>query len=957
MKNVNCFGFKLKVIAILLLIFLVLTCKTAPSSAIVDYSGLGKGTDKVPLTSRALTGTLPNGLRYYIMENSFPENRAHLALVVNAGSVVEREDERGLAHFVEHLAFNGTARFPEYELIEYLRSLGMRFGADANAYTSYDETVYHFDVPVEVTGGVKRIPDRALAILDDWTYAVSFNPQDVTDESLVVLEELRARLGAMDRVRQIVLPILFKGSAYEDRYVIGLSHILENATSRQLKDFYDRWYTSDNMALVFVGDFDGKALEAELARHFSMNAAAKPVNRPLYELPPPVNGNFNAEIIADPELTSTSFDIYYKQKKGPQRGTIENYRESVIDHLITYMLSMRFNEAATDPTSAANYSWGGIWNWSNNTRFYNIGTSPKTENAEAALIELLLEKESIRRYGFTESELYRAKLSLVSAVENMVSEKNKKDSRDYIGNFTEHFLYGEGVPDIEWEAYAVNALLPGISTKDIAKACADYFAANDINVFLLAPQAEEASLPSAQRIRAIFRETENAQVSPREDVSFTGDLLDRTPNSGTVSSQRIDAGTDSYIITLSNGATIILKETANRNNEIIMNAVAKGGTANASVESIVSVNLLPTMINFSGLGPYSLTELANKLTGKQVSFSFSVDDYSRSLQGISATQDAVTLFEMIYLFFTEPRLDEKAIAAMLDQYRSALIYQNDDPQNVFFNELTKLINNNHPLFLPLELADMDRVSVQQAASFLGRCLNPADYTFIFTGNFDVSAMREAAAAYIGSIPVSSSMNSWSNPNKTRPSEGRRTIYKGVDERSFVYLTWLSQAPSAFNEQQNQTAAVLTEYLNIILNDEIREGLGGVYSIQSSASISTIPSGQYELLTFFICNPQRVDELINAVLRSIANVSSQLNTDAFNQAKEALLMSHERSMQQNSYIANSYANSFVLYDTPLNRLNRRPDAIRAVTAADVQTLCAAMTASGSVQLVLYPEGWR
>jgi len=958
MKN-NYFSCLLsKITVILLLVFLSLTCKTTPSSTAVDYSGLGKGTDKVPLTGRALTGTLPNGLRYYIMENSFPENRAHLALIVNAGSVVERDDERGLAHFVEHLAFNGTARFPEYELIEYLRSLGMRFGADANAYTSYDETVYHFDVPVEVTGGVKRIPDRALAILDDWTYAVSFNPADVADESLVVLEELRTRLGAMDRVRKIVLPVLFKGSAYENRDVIGLSNILENATSQQLKGFYDRWYTSDNMALVFVGDFDGKALEAELSRHFNMSAAVKPVNRPLYELPPPVNGNFNVEIITDPELTSSTFDIYYKQKKGSQRGTIEHYRDSVIDYLITHMLSMRFNEAATDPASSVNYSWGGIWNWSNNAVFYNLGTSPKTGSAEAALTELLLEKESIRRYGFTESELYRAKISLVSTIEKMVSEKDKMDSRDFISDFTEHFLYGESVPDIEWEAYAINALLPGISAGDIAKACADYFAANDINVFLLAPQAEAASLPAAARIRAIFRETQNAQITPRQDVSFSGDLLDRMPVPGTVVSQRIDAGTDSHVITLSNGATVILKETANRNNEIVMNAAAKGGTANAAVESVVSAKLLPSMINYSGLGPYSLTELVNRLTGKQVSFNFTVADYNRNIQGTSTTQDIITLFEMIYLFFTEPRLDENAIAAMIDQYRSALIHQNEDPQTVFFMELEKIVNNNHPLFMPLELADMDSVSIQKAASFLSQCLNPADYTFIFTGNFDVETMREAAAAYIGSIPSSASMNSWINPNKTRPAEGRRTIYKGVDERSIVYITWLLQAPSNFNEQQNQVSAVLTEYLNILLNDEIRENLGGVYSIQSSASISVIPSGQYELLAFFICNPQRVDELINAVARSIVNVSSgQFNMNIFNQAKEALLMGHDRSMQQNAHIASSYVNSFVLYDTPLNRLNQRPNVIRAVTAADVQTLCAAMTSSGSVQLVLYPEGWK
>jgi zinc protease len=462
----------------ILLCALLLTCATTS-----NYQGLGLGTDKIPLTSKALTGILPNGLRYYILENSLPENRAHLALVVNAGSVLEREDERGLAHFVEHLAFNDTARFPKLELIEYLRSLGMRFGADANAYTSYDETVYHFDVPVENVNGVKKIPDRALAILDDWTYAVSFKPEDVVSEGLVVLEEFRTRLGAMDRVRKITLPILFAGSAYENRQPIGLANIIENATSEQVKDFYSRWYTSDNMALVLVGDFDGKRLEAELTHHFNMPAAVKSVNRPQYELPPPKRGNFQVEIITDPELTAASFMIYYKQKKSFQIGTLDSYRETLIDYLIDTMLSRRFEEAENDPDSKTVGSWGGIWRWAANSRFYSMGTQPKTGSAEEALKELLLEKESMRRYGFTQSELERAKLSLISYLEKSLSEKDRMESRSYIRGFTSHFLIGEDMADIEWELDAVNSFLPGISLNEIKKAAGNYFAANDCIVF------------------------------------------------------------------------------------------------------------------------------------------------------------------------------------------------------------------------------------------------------------------------------------------------------------------------------------------------------------------------------------------------------------------------------------------------------------------------------------------
>ncbi|MCL2444077.1 MAG: insulinase family protein, partial [Treponema sp.] len=478
---------KIKIIGVLLFAVLLLTCVTAR----VDYSGLGKAADVIPLNKKALTGTLPNGLRYYILENSFPENRAYAALVVNAGSVLERDDERGFAHFVEHLAFIDTERFPKNGIIEYFRSVGSRFGSNINAYTSYNETVYHFDVTVENVNGIKRIPDRALAVLDDWTYAVNFHPEDVASESRVVIEEIRARLGVGDRIRKIMLPILFKGSAFENRDIIGLADIIENATPEQLKSFYDRWYTSDNMALIFVGDFDGKALEAELARHFNKPAAARPVNRPVYDLPPPRNGNFHIEIVTDPELTSSSISIYYKQKQSGRntRGTLGYYRESIINYLIDIMFNQRLEEAASDPQSASNESWGGVWRWSDNSGFYSMGTSPKSGNTEEALRELLLEKESMRRFGFTESELERAKMNLVSYLEKLLSEKDRTESRTFIRQFTSHFLYGEDMADIEWEVNAVNAMLPGIGLRDISRTINNYFSANDINVFLFAPQA------------------------------------------------------------------------------------------------------------------------------------------------------------------------------------------------------------------------------------------------------------------------------------------------------------------------------------------------------------------------------------------------------------------------------------------------------------------------------------
>ncbi|MCL2174894.1 MAG: insulinase family protein [Treponema sp.] len=935
------------------LLLLLLTVLIASCSK-VDFGGLGKGSDLVPLNNKTITGALPNGLKYFILENSMPENRAHLSLVVNAGSVLENDDERGLAHFVEHLAFNDTARFPKHELIEYLRSLGMRFGADANAYTNYNETVFHFDVPVENVNGIKRIPEKALAILDDWTYAVSFKPEDVKSESLVVLEEMRARKGAMDRIREIILPILFKGSAYADRRVIGLAEIIENASSEQLKAFYDRWYKSDNMALVFTGDFDAKTLEAELAQHFNMPESPEPINRPRHELPPPQKGSIHIEIITDPEITSASFQIDYKQRKSKEAGTLAYYRDSIIDYLIENMLEFRFDEAVIDPKSSANASWGGVWEWAGSSRFFSLGTQPKEGNVEEALRELLLAKESVRRFGFTKSELERAKLNLISFMEKKLSEKDRTESKEFVEGFTKHFIYGSDMADIEWEVKAVSALLPGIKLREIANVSKNYFSYDDIVLLLIAPEAYAGNLPSENRIKEIFAETKKAKLSAKKDVSLSGDLIEKIPEAGVIASEIFDSDTNAYIITMANGAKIIFKETENKNNEIILYSIAKGGTVNADEKNIPSVNLLSEMIDISGFGQYSKTELANKLAGKQVSLSFWNSDYYRGFSGSSTSTDIHTLFEMINLFFTNPRMDENAIGAMLDQYRTYLARQDEDPQRFFSREITKLINSNNPLLAPLEYDDIDNVSVKEAELFLNNCLNPEDYTFVFTGNLNIPAMKEKASIYIGSIPKNKSMNSWIDPKIIRPSAGRRSINKGIDDRCIVFIGWFAGAPAEFNEQRNQVSAVLSEYLDIALTDEIREKLGGVYSISAGTSVSVIPSGECRISVYFVCNPLRVGELINAVKDQITNIPRQLSHDTFNKAKEALLKQHDRMTQNNLHIAQSYANSSVLYDTPLNRLNLRPEAIKAVTVQDLQNLCRQMLANGAVELVVYPE---
>ncbi|GAB6393301.1 MAG: insulinase family protein [Treponematales bacterium] len=917
-----------------------------------DYGGLGRAADAVPFMPEAATGVLPSGLRYYLLENSLPQGRAFLTLAVDAGSVLETEDERGLAHFVEHMAFNGTERFPKQALLDYLRSLGMRFGADANAYTSYDETVYGIEVPVEVRDGVKRVPDRALEIIDDWTRAITFDEGETDNERKVVLEELRARLGAQDRVRKRLLPVIFRGSPYAEREPIGLAEIIGSAGADALRGFYRKWYRPENMAVIIVGDFDGRALEASLAERFTIAADGERFERPRYELPPPEKGNFHVEVITDPELTSTDFSVYYKRRADRARGSLASYRDSVIDNLIDTMLTLRFDEAASKSETSYAQAWAGPWGFGRSGRFYALGVQAKNGLAGEALRELLLEKEAVVRYGFTASELKQAKARLVSALERLVSEKDRQQSSGYVRELTAHFIDGEDAPGVEWELDAVNRLLPGIGRRDILAVARGYFAGGDCTVFVTAPETEV--LPSPERVREVFAETARAKIAPRKDAAASGGLVETEPEPGAVVSESRDEESGAVLWELSNGARVILKATENRNNEVILLATARGGTTSVSGEEAVSAELAPEMLSASGLGPYDRAELTRKLAGKQAALSSFASHYYRGFEGSSTTKDLKTLFEMLYLEFTQPEIREDAVKALADQYRANLANQEDDPETVFSHEIIKLRSNNHPRFKPLEAADIDTISLDRARAFVRRCFNPADYVFVFTGNMGLDETRGLVRTWLASIPAQEgAWNEWKDLGEGLPGGAEKTVRKGRDERAMVYLGWFGRAD--YSEERSQTAALLTEYLDITLTEEIREALGGVYSITPSAAATPIPQGTQSLQVFFYCAPERVEELSAAVRERLAGIAGgAVSGDVLAKAREALLKEHEKNMQSNRYIAQSLANSAALLRLPLARLTRRPQVIKALTAADIQRLCRSLLASGPAKVTLYPE---
>ncbi|MDR2796654.1 MAG: insulinase family protein [Spirochaetaceae bacterium] len=945
----------LKLIMALCITSLTLFCMTCATGAAV-YNGLNQ-TDTVPVMENLKYGKLPGGLRYYIYENRKPENRAYLTLAVNAGAVLEDDDENGLAHFIEHMAFNGTGRFPGSEVVDYLRSLGMRFGADINAYTTADETVYGIEVPVETdSDGIKRIPVRALDIIEDWTSAITFAPEAVDDERRVIMEEYRMRrLGPEGRQQKILWTELLAGSRYAKRDIIGLTEIIENAPAEKLKSFYKKWYKPENMALIFSGDFDGQALEESLALHFDIPAGEDTFVHPEYSLPPPVKNSIKVEISTDPELQYAQAVFFYKQEYKKNENNIAEYREALIDGLIDKMFSERFEDALLNPQSPLAAASADFISIVRPSRFYALSLVSKPGMMYQALDNILALKESVNRYGFTNTEIERAKQALLSDTAMLAAEKEKNESYFFVRKLTSHYLYNISIPDIDWELEAAERLLRGISKNDIHKAVKKCFLYNDIFVFISAPEAEAGNIPSKDAIMQKIKSSGRLKIKKPDEAVFDSALLDSTPVCGSIDEETVDENTGIVEWKLRNGARVLLKSTTNKNDEIELYAVSRGGAAAVPLEDVVSANAATELLSISGTGPWSRGELTKKLSGKQISFSFNTNDFTRNIQGWSNTADIKTLFELLYLTFTDPRIDSEVVPVVIDEYRTLLARRSQNPEAVFFDEIKKITYNNNPRFMPLTMDDIPKIDAGKALDFIKKCLNPADYTFVITGNIDRETLSSLVETYIASIPAAESFNQWTAPSPplTRPGKTDSVLRQGKEDKGYVYSGRF--IAKTFDENTAMVCNTLSEYLDIVLVESIREKLGGAYTISAMTSLSPVPpDGELCFEVIFICDPKRAVELNAAVEAELAKIASgSINADTFDKARKALIKNWEQSMQNNSYLSKTLANYAVIFNIQAESLFQRPATYEALRQVDIQNLMKQILQSSHVTVMMYP----
>lgn len=905
---------------------------------------------QMPVDPSLIEGQLENGIKYFIKVNGKPENRAELRLVVNAGSIMEDDDQLGLAHLLEHLAFNGTEDFPKQDLVNYLEGIGMRFGPDLNAYTSFDETVYMLQVPTDSLNQLAT----GFRILENWAHKVSLEGEEIDKERGVVVEEWRLGQGAGQRIFDKQLPVLFKGSRYAERLPIGSMDVIQNASHETVRRFYEDWYRPDLMAVVAVGDFDPADIEARIQKLFgAIPKRTESRERKVFNVPG------NTEILyataSDPEATRSSVNILFKHPTSVDR-TAGEYRDNIVERIYHDMLNARFSELSQKADAPFLYAFSTKWGWARTSEMVALGAGVVDGGIPAGLQAVLVEGERVRRHGFTTTELERSKKSIQRSMEKLYQERDKQESRGYASELIRRFLEDEAVSGIAYEYQLYVETLPGISLDEVNALAQKFITEENRVVMASGPEKEGVSVPGKAELAAVMASISSLDIEPYVDQVSTEPLISELPAPGQVVEKTYHEDIDTYELTLNNGVKVVLKATDFKNDEILFQAFSPGGYSVFDDEDLVTGKMADKLMDYSGLGSFSLMDLQKLMAGKEVGTTPYIDALYEGLRGSVSPNDLELLFQLIYLQFTGSRQDEEAVAALMTQYRSQLENKSLSPDAAYSDTLNATLNNYHPRRQPMTVEKLDLVDLNRAQELYDdRFSDAGDFTFLFVGNFKLEVMLPLIQQYLGGLPSTGRNESWVDEGVMAPTTKiSKIVERGVEPKSRTRIVF----PGKFDytRQNRYDMYSMMQVLRIRLREVLREDMGGVYGVGVWASMSKEPYGKYSLNVTFGCAPDRVNELTDAVLVEIKKIMAeepdQVNVE---KVKEAQRREREINIQKNSYWLNSLA-VYYREGRELTDFMKFNELIEGFDAGDAQSAAARyFDLDNMIQVTLNPEG--
>ena len=890
----------------------ILGCATGQQGARPDGQSEEAATVTMMLVDTMVTvGRLHNGLKYFIRENQKPENRAELRLVVNTGSILEEDDQQGLAHFVEHMAFNGTRNFPKQTIVDYLESIGLRFGPDLNAQTSFDETVYILQVPTDSVG----IVEQAFAIMGDWASHVSFQQEEVEKERGVVIEEWRSRLGAGARIFKRQVPVIYHNSRYASRMPIGVKTVLDTFRQERLKNFYRDWYRPDLIAVIAVGDFDSDWIEGLIKKRFStIPSAVDPPTRTMYPVPDHSETLF--ALVTDPEASWSSVSVYYKMEARDQ-GSVEAYRKSLVEALHTRMLNSRLRELSKIPEAPFLSGRSGRARLARTKEVYSLSARVKEGGVLQGLEALLIEAGRLKQHGFTETELAREKVEMLRSIEQSFRERDKVRSGSYAAEYIRHYLTDEPIPGLPYEYRLYNDLIPGIRMDEINRLTEEWMSIDSRVILADGPDKPGMELPDSTTLFALIDEVENLQFVPYVDEASDLPLLEHVPSPGSVTLDRQihELGVTEW--TLSNGVRVVMKPTDFENDQILFTAFSPGGHSLVSDDDYLAASTATSVLRESGVGNFSLIEIQKKLAGKLVRISPWISEIHEGISGSASAKDVETLFKLIYLSFTAPRADSTAFLAFQNRIRGYMENRNVSPGAAYEDTIQVTMSQHHHrarVWSNEMLEEMDLLKSFQI--YKDRFSDAGDFTFNFVGNFEVEALRPLVLTYLASLPTTGREETWRDVG-LRPPEGviSRTVRRGLEPKSNTRLIF--SGPLVWSRQTEYDLNAMAHVLRIKLREVVREALGGSYGVGVWSSAQRFPSERYSVTVDFECSPGRVEELTKVVFSQIDSLKRfGTSREYLQKVKESQKRSREVALKENRFWRGALQTRYVHGEDPL-----------------------------------------
>lgn len=884
---------------------------------------------EIPTTPEILSGQFDNGLQYFIRPNHKPEGRVELRLVVNAGSVLEDEDQRGLAHFVEHMAFNGTRNFEKQELVDYLEKIGTRFGADLNAYTSFDETVYQLKLPTDDP----QIVETGFQILEDWAHGITFDPEEIEKERGVITEEWRLGLGAGARLRDQQFPVIFQGARYAERLPIGLPEVIEEAPPEALTRFYRDWYRPDLMAVVVVGDLPVERAEALVKKHFAHIPAAEDP-RPRESFPVPEHEETLFSLATDPELASTSLAVLYKHPTSPE-GTFGAYRSSLVEGLYHGMLNARLEELVQQGEPPFLFAYSSQGSFVRSSSIFSQQARVREGEVARGLAALLTEVERIERHGFTASELERAKVSLRRSYEQAYRERDKLQSSSLIAELVRHYLQGESVPGIEAELGLIDRFLPEITLDEVNHLAREWITEENRVITVSAPEKEGLTLPSEAELLAVFEQVEAREIAAYVDQQRDEPLLAKVPRPGPVVEERVfpDLGVTDW--KLANGIRVVLKPTDFQNDQVALTGFSPGGHSLVADADHTSAVFATAILGESGLGEFSQIELGKALAGKVAGAQVAIGELEEGVSAFASPQDLETMFQLLYLRFTAPRLDPEAFQSLMSRLRILIQNRDSQPSTVFADRMNEVLSQGHPRRRPISDELIAEIDPQAALRiYQERFADASDFTFVLVGNFEPDSLRPLVETYLGGLPGNGREEIWKDVGIRRPASVEKVrVRKGLEPRSQVSLIF--HGPASWSREGLHEIASLARVLQIRLREVLREDLGATYGVSVNGSLSQRPRQEYTFTISFGCSPAEVEGLVETVFQELDDVAEHgIDPANLEKVKESQRRKRETDLLENSFWLRALE-SYYTFGFDLDLLMRHEELLATVTPEGLQ----------------------